>query len=625
MCGITGWIDWERNLAHPEAVAVVAAMTEALAHRGPDAVGAWHTPRAAFGHRRLAVIDPENGAQPMLRRQGEATYAITYNGELYNTAELRAELEARGQVFRTRCDTEVVLAAYVVWGPECVARFNGIFALAIWDGPNERLFLARDRLGVKPLFFARRGPALLFASELKALLRHPLVPAEIDEEGLAEVFVMGPSRTPGHGVFHGVEELRPGWAMVHDRRATRLYPYWRLESRPHPELSAPDPAAATAARVRELVLDAIARQLVSDVPICTLLSGGLDSSTISAVAAATLAREGKGPLHTYSVDFVGSEEHFPGNQYYTNPDGPWVRRMVAHLRSEHHAVVFDIPEQVAALRPATLARDLPGMADIDSSLLLFCREIKRGATVALSGECADEVFGGYPWFHRPELIAHDGFPWILHVEERAALLAPELRARIRPRDYVQARYRQALGEVPRLPGEPPAAARMRELLYLCLTRFMPTLLDRKDRMSMWSGLEVRVPFCDHRLVEYVWNIPWHLKCDAGTGEPTAKGILRRALAGVLPDDVRLRRKSPYPKTHNPAFLAATRAWAEECVEDPASPLRPLLDLPAVREAMRTDAATLSPAWFGQTMGAAQWFAYLGQLDTWFRAYRVRIR
>ncbi len=622
MCGITGWIDWEQDLTRPEAMATLAAMTATLAHRGPDAEGCWHERHAAFGHRRLSVIDPANGAQPMLRRRGsEAPYVITYNGELYNTAEVRAELEARGETFRTRCDTEVVLAAYMVWGPACVSRFNGIFAIGIWDGPARCLFLARDRMGVKPLFFTRRSQStLLFASELKALLRHPQVPAELDADGLAEVLVMGPSRTPGHGIFKGVEELRPGWALLHDREGTRAYPYWQLESHPHP-----DGVEATAARVRELLLDSIERQLVSDVPICTLLSGGLDSSTISAVAARAQARDGKGQLHTYSVDFLGSNEHFPGNQYYTNPDAPFVERMVEAIGSRHHGVIFDTPEQVASLPEAALARDHPGMADVDASLLLFCREIKRGATVALSGECADEVFGGYPWFHRRELIEADGFPWMRMVPERAALLAPEVRAAIRPTAYVERRYREATAEEPRLASEAAGDARMRELLYLCLTRFMPTLLDRKDRMSMWSGLEVRVPFCDHRLVEYVWNIPWAMKCDAGTGEPAAKGILRRALAGVLPEDVRLRRKSPYPKTHNPSFLAATRAWAREVVEDPGAPVRQWLDLGAVREALRTDAASLAPAWFGQTMGAAQWFAYVGMTDAWMREYGVFVR
>ncbi|HVB09867.1 MAG TPA: asparagine synthase (glutamine-hydrolyzing) [Bacillota bacterium] len=626
MCGITGWIDWEQDLTRPAAMATLASMTASLAHRGPDADGCWHCRHAAFGHRRLAVIDPAGGAQPMIRRRGGGqgqAYVITYNGELYNTAEVRAELEARGETFRTHCDTEVVLAAYMVWGPACVERFNGIFAIGIWDGPQQRLFLARDRMGVKPLFYTERpdqGAALLFASELKALLRHPAVPAELDREGLAEVLIMGPSRTPGHGIFRGVKELRPGHALLHDRSGTRLYPYWQLQSHAHP-----DDVAATADTVRDLLLDAIERQLVSDVPICTLLSGGLDSSTISAVAARALRRDGKPELDTYSVDFVGSNEHFPGNQYYTNPDAPFVQRMVEEIGSHHHAVIFDTPEQVAHLPAAALYRDHPGMADIDASLLLFCREIKRGATVALSGECADEVFGGYPWFHRRELVEADGFPWIRMVPERAALLSPEVRAAIAPEAYVERRYREACAEVPRLLADNPSEARMRELLYLCLTRFMPTLLDRKDRMSMASGLEVRVPFCDHRLVEYVWNIPWAMKCDAGTGEPAAKGILRRALAGVLPEDVRLRRKSPYPKTHNPSFLNATRAWAQEVVEDPASPVRAFLDMGAVREAIRTDAATLAPAWFGQTMGAAQWFAYVAMTDAWMREYGVFVR
>jgi asparagine synthase (glutamine-hydrolysing) len=621
MCGITGWIDWDLDLTRH--VGTLEAMTATLASRGPDAAGTWVSPRAAFGHRRLIVIDPEGGLQPMVRSVGERTYALTYNGELYNTAELRRELESRGHAFLTRCDTEVVLLAYVEWGPECVERLNGIFAFGVWESAEQRLFLARDRLGVKPLFYTHlgtggegsRGTGLLFASELKALLAHPGVPAEIDGEGLAEVLVLGPLRTPGLGVFRGLRELRPGWWLLHDRGGTRLHRYWELRSRPHEQ-----GLDATAATVRELLQDTVVRQLVSDVPVCTLLSGGLDSSAVTAIAAEQYAREGRGPLRTLSVDFVDNERHFQRTLYYSDPDAPWAHRISRFLGTRHSEVRLDTPEVVEALVAATRARDLPGMADVDSSLLLFCREIKREATVALSGEAADEVFGGYPWFHNPAARSAGTFPWVRMVRERAALLSPDVRRAVRAEAYAAERYHEALGEVPRLPGEPAEEARVRDLFYLNITRFMPILLDRKDRMSMAAGLEVRVPYCDHRLVQYVWNIPWSMKCCDGQ----AKGILRRALAGLLPEDALARKKSPYPKTQNPAFLQATRDWVLRILADPASPLTPLLDARAVREVAEKPEPGLGSTWFSQTMGDAQYFAYLAQVDTWLRQNRVRV-
>jgi asparagine synthase (glutamine-hydrolysing) len=612
VCGIAGWIAWDRDLSRE--LGVVAAMNETLARRGPDGAGLWVEGPVALGHRRLVVIDPEGGAQPMVYRLDGTPYVITYNGELYNTPELRAELEDLGHVFRTRSDTEVLLHAYVAFGPEAVERLDGIFAFAVWDGREGRVFLARDRLGVKPLFYATPRPGwLLFASEIKALLAHPAVPAEVDREGLAEVFGLGPARTPGHGVFRGVRELRAGWRAVFDRRGLRLAPYWRLRSRPHRH-----GAAETAARVRSLLEGAVERQLVSDVPVASLLSGGVDSSAVTAIAARRWSEEGRGPLRTFSVDFVGLDRDFEATPYYADTDAPWVARMAAWLGTDHRRVVLDTAEQVDALEAAVAARDLPGMADIDASLLLFCREIKRGATVALSGEGADEIFGGYPWCHWEDAVAAETFPWSRSVADRARILAPDLRAALDLEGYVANRYAEALAEVPHLPGEAPRDRRLREILYLNVTRFLGTLLDRKDRMSMASGLEVRVPFCDHHLVEYVWNIPWEMK--NLHGQP--KGILRRALAGLLPPDVLARRKTPYPKTASPGYLRAVQELLLAVLEAPDSPLAPLLDLARVRELARSGAPDVH--WFGQTMSGPQFLAYLVQVDAWLRRYRIRL-
>jgi asparagine synthase (glutamine-hydrolysing) len=614
MCGITGWIDWQQDISGQ--LQILDSMTRTMAPRGPDASGTWTTTHCALGHRRLSVMDPENGAQPMTRSRGDSQYTMVYNGELYNALELRKELEQRGFRFQTTCDTEVLLHAFIEWGRDCVDRLNGIFAFAVWSDKEETLFLARDRLGVKPFFYSYQNGVLLFGSEPKAILAHPNFRAEIDQEGIAELFALGPARTPGHGVYRHLSELKPGHCMVVDRNGLSTRVYWRLESKPHEE-----DVDTTAQRVYELLKDTVERQLISDVPVCTLLSGGLDSSALTAFAADYYQRSGQGAVPTYSVDYVDNDKHFKSNAFQPNADAPWIERMSSYLGTVHHSIEFDTPELVESLQAAVLARDLPGMADVDGSLYLFCRSIKEGATVALSGEAADEIFGGYPWFHREESLNADTFPWSLSVKQREGILSSETAHWIQPEKYASVRYREALEEVPHLAGENLQARRMREISYLNITRFMPTLLDRKDRMSMAVGLEVRVPFCDHRLVEYVWNIPWEIKT-AGDRE---KGILRKALKGVLPDDVLTRKKSPYPKTHNPNYMAAVRERLREILHDSSSPILPFVNVPLLKKMVEPGGMTSDFPWFGQLMTGPQLFAFLTQVDFWLRTYKVTVR
>lgn len=614
MCGITGFIQWNTDLTRQSNL--LLQMTNTLVNRGPDASGTWISNPCAFGHRRLSVMDPENGAQPMIRKREDTTYTIVYNGEIYNAPELKLELQQRGHSFTTQCDTEVLLVAYMEWGPDCVDRLNGIFAFAIWDGKEEQVFMARDRLGVKPFFYSETKDAFIFGSEPKALLQHPDVEAVVHADGLAEIFIIGPARTPGHGVYASIKELRPGQTLTYDRNGSRIRTYWKLESAAHE-----DNVEDTAAKVKELLQDTVERQLASDVPVCSLLSGGLDSSALSSLAVRYYNRTGQGQIHTYSVDYVDNDKHFKAHSFQPGADAPWIQRMVEDLNTQHHWIEFDTPEVVEALEYSTRTRDLPGMADVDSSLYLFCREIKKGATVAISGEAADEVFGGYPWFHREEMLNAGTFPWAVAPELRANLLSPEIRDWIKPLEYLQDRYSEAVGEVPRLQGETGKAAQMRVMSYLNITRFMPTLLDRKDRMSMGVGLEVRVPYCDHRLVQYVWNIPWEIKV-TGNRE---KGILRKALEGVLPDDVLYRKKSPYPKTHNPAYLHEVRKQALDMLDDPSSPILPLIDAARIREIAASPEASSNLPWFGQLMSGPQLFAYLTQVNYWLRTYKIAIR
>lgn len=613
MCGMTGWIDWQNNLLHSSET--LEAMTDTLTPRGPDAAGTWLSVHCAFGHRRLAVMDPSNGAQPMVRYRENDQFVIVYNGEIYNAQELTEQLLSYGWRFTTTCDTEVLLTAYMHWGKDCLEHLNGIFAFAVWDVQHEELFLARDRLGVKPLFFADQGSRFIFGSELKTLLTHPEVKPEVSREGLAEIFIVGPARTPGHGVYEGISELKAGQCMTVNKSGTRLQTYWKLESREHEHTM-----DQTIDYVQELLLDTMNRQMISDVPICTMLSGGLDSSALTAMAVQFYRDKDASPLHTYSIDYVDNDKHFKAHSFQPNSDTPFIELMTSHLSTVHHYVQFDTPDLTSALHDATIARDLPGMADVDSSLLLFCREIKKNATVAISGEAADEIFGGYPWFHKEETLYARQFPWSLATEFRSNIISPELSDWIKPQQYAAQRFEEATYEVPHLLGEDAHLRAVRQMSYMNISRFMPTLLDRKDRMSMAAGLEVRVPFCDHRLVDYVFNIPWEFK----TSGDREKGILRKSLRGILPEEIITRKKSPYPKTHNPAYLTAVTRLMNDILHDDSSPILKLINKDVIENLLKSEQSASLVPWFGQLMSGPQLYAYLYQINVWLKENKVSI-
>lgn len=611
MCGITGWVDWNEELKHQEAT--IKKMAQTLTKRGPDALNTYCETHAALGHTRLIVVDPVGGVQPMTKTKGGNNYTIVYNGELYNTDELRNELIKRGHRFQSHSDTEVLLTAYMEWKEDCVHFLNGIYAFAIWDASCEKLYMARDRLGVKPLFYKYDGNSLLFGSELKAILAHPQVKAEIDREGLHELFGLGPSKTPGHGIFRGISELRPGHFLTFDRKGLSIERYWNVKSEKHVHS-----LDETIEHVRFLLKDAVERQLVADVPVCTFLSGGLDSSAITAIASDYFNTHGRGPLHTYSIDYEDNSKYFQKNMFQPDEDRPWIEKMVQHSGVIHHTVILSHEQLAEALKEAVIARDLPGMADIDSSLLLFSKEIKKQFTVALSGECADEIFGGYPWFYKEELLKNDGFPWMQSEKARHGLLLPEWSKKLDLKEYVKFRYEETLQEVPKLEGEDEAEARRREMFYLNMVWFMSTLLDRKDRMSMAASLEVRVPFADHRIVEYAWNIPWPMK---RLGE-REKGILRKALEGILPTGILYRKKSPYPKTHHPKYTKLVKGMLHQILQKKTSPILQLVSKEKLEEILESHKSNLP--WFGQLMTGPQLIAYFVQMNMWLELYNVNV-
>ena len=616
MCGFAGFSDYSDSL-HDERylwMALARRMARRISHRGPDDSGAHVSPHCALGHARLAIIDPENGDQPMTVQRDGAEFTIAYNGEIYNAPELRSDLENRGYTFETNCDTEVVLNAYLCYGEDCCEKLNGIFAFAVDDGARNRTYLCRDRFGVKPLFYTLQGDRLAFGSEIKALFEYPGVNPVLGKTGVCEIFGLGPARTPGCGVFEGISELKPGHFAVLDREGFRDRCYFDLEAAPHE-----DDYSTTVKRVRELLLDTVERQMISDVPLCTFLSGGLDSSVVTAIAAEVLKRRGE-KLSTYSFEFEGNEENFRPSSFQPDRDESWALKVSAALNTRHTTLFCEKGQLEDSLFEGVLAKDLPGMSDIDGSLLYYCRQVKKRHVVALCGECADEIFGGYPWFHRREMFDGAHFPWSNNLDIRSSLLRPEVAEAVGLENYVNSRLQETLDNVPKLPEESEEQARMRQISYLNIKWFMSTLLDRKDRCSMWSGLEVRVPYADHRIAQYVFNTPWEFKCPEGR----TKGLLRDAARGLLPEDILERRKSPYPKTYDPAYEQDLKRRLSYVLRDSSQPIHKLLSEEAAGSLL-TETFDYGKPWFGQLMAGPQLLAYLLQINYWLLHYNIYVK
>ena len=613
MCGIAGFVNYKKEL--PNKQEVLNSMLLTLEKRGPDEDGTYINENIALGHKRLIVIDPNGGKQPMVQKYSLGEYVIVYNGQIYNTEELKKELTENSFKFFTRSDTEVLLKAYIHFGKDVVKHLNGIFAFAIWNTKTKELFLARDHFGIKPLFYTEFDQGLLFASELKAIFEYPNFEKIIDSQGISELFGIGPAHTPGLSIYKNVFEIKPGHLAVYNTSGLHIEEYWRLESRLHL-----DDFDETCSKVNYLLKDAISKQLVSDKPICTFLSGGLDSSIITKFTADYLKENNMPPLDTYSVDYVDNDKNFVKSDFQPNSDNYYIDLMTKSTYTNHHQVMLDTPELAKALEDAMIARDVPGMADVDSSLYLFCKEVKKEKTVSIMGECADEVFAGYPWFFREDALSSGTFPWSIALNERQHLLHPENSEKINIKEYVDYRYRQSLANVEILDSDSYDTAQKRKITYLTTYWFMQTLLDRGDRMTMANGFEIRVPFCDYRIVQYMYNVPWEMKAYQGR----EKGLLRYIMKDYLPEEIVKRKKSPYPKTHNPNYLSTVKQMLTDIMKNTNSPINTLLNRDYIIEILNTDGKAFSRPWFGQLMTGPQLMAYLCQVNMWLEKYQPKI-
>ena len=454
---------------------------------------------------------------------------------------------------------------------------------------------------------------LCFSSSLKALLACPGIRPQADLGSLNEIFSIGPARTPGCGVYKNISEVLPGCFLCASPAGIQLHDYWKLKAEPHT-----DSYEETIEKTKALIEDSVRRQMRPEMPFCTFLSGGLDSSLISALCARELKKQNR-QLTTYSFDFVGNDKNFQSNAFQPSQDRPYVEKMAAFLETDHHFLECSTKTQTEYLKESVKAHGLPAMADVDSSLLYFCSQVGERYEAALTGECADEIFGGYPWFHREELMMADTFPWTIDLAPRKLLLSDEFAEALSMEEYVQNAYEASLARMPRLEGETGLNAKRREISWLNLQWFMETLLNRMDRTSGACGLTARVPFADFRIVEYLYNVPWEMKAKNGV----IKGLLRDTGRGLLPDEVLFRRKSPYPKTYDRAYETLLASQMRELLHDSSSPLLPLLDKTKTEQFLESPSDYGRP-WYGQLMAGPQLIAYLLQIDFWMREYQVEL-
>lgn len=609
MCGIAGLVSYTKNLY--DDTEIIKNMISTLSYRGPDSYGIYVDKHVQLGHKRLIVVDPKGGIQPMKKSLLENEYTIVYNGELYNTADIRKKLLSFGYTFNSYSDTEVLLTSYIHWKENCVNYLNGIFSFAIWDKFSNKLFIARDPVGVKPLYYSFIKDTFIFGSEIKTILAHPDSKAILNEESLLELFSLGPSTNLGSGVFKDIREVPPAHCGYVTPSGFNMWEYWQL-----PILENNESESDAIMHLQDLLTDAITRQLVGDVPLCAFLSGGLDSSAISAIASSHLKKSNK-TLTTYSIDYDGNDKFFNSSEFIPSSDQYWALEMSKFINSNHITVKLSNDDLANSLKDAVIARDLPGMADIDSSLLLFCKEIRKDFVIGLSGECADEIFGGYPWFLKEDLINSSNFPWSLNLDSRKNLLNSSLK-HLDLSSFAKDKYDSSIAKVPVSDLDSPFDKRMRELFYINIKWFMVNLLTRKDRMSMRNSLEVRVPFADYRLIEYAFNLPSKLKFIDGR----EKGLLRKALVGILPNDIIYRKKSPYPKTHNPVYTDLVCNQLTSMISNKSCALNYLIDEKFVKSLLESKGSSFTTPWYGQLMTGPQLIAYILQIGYWLEEYNV---
>ena len=607
MSGIVGIVNYKKDISNEYPI--IRNMLKTLIRRGPDCDVYYISKHSNLGYREVNNV--KNEKKSISFKFNEATYTVILDGQIYNKKEIREILIDNDFKFKTDSVLELLVKSYIFYGKAMCKYLNGNFAFAIWNDKKEEVFIARDRFGINPLYYTIKDDNLIFGSEIKAILEYPQMDAVLDKIGISELFGIGPSHSPGKTPFKGIEELEPAHFIVYNKDGYRKEEYWKIETKEHK-----DDLEQTCEKIKYLIKDSIERQIDSDENVISMLSGGIDSSIISKFASDYYKEKYGKKLETFSVDYVDQEKNFVKNDFQPNTDSYYIDLMVKELDSNHHKIVLDTPELIKSLEDAMVARDFPGMADVDSSYLLFFKELKKYGNISLSGECSDEIFGGYPWYFREDSLNSDTFPWSLAINERQDLLHPDIASELCLRLYIEEKYKNSIQKVDFLENDSKEEKIHKKMIYLTSNWFMQTLLDRTDRMCMFNGFEVRVPFCDYRLVEYIWNIPWKMKAYKGR----EKGLLRYCFEGILPEEIVYRKKSPYPKTHNPNYLKLVKKELNKIINQETSPINKLLNKDYILEIINTNGQAFSRPWFGQLMTGPQLMAYLIQVNMWLERY-----
>lgn len=558
----------------------------------------------------LDVLDSET--LKVYKYKGEI-YIVAYDGDICNKDEIREELIARGDYFNTDEEEEIVLKCYLAFGEEAFNNFEGVFSVGIYNVDDKKLILARDPIGAKSMFFSIVKDDVIFSNNVGNIVKSRYVKPEVTYEGIAELMTLGPSRRQNSAIFRNINQLEPGSFLEFNYPNVAVKKYADFEA-----FSLNESFEDTVENVREMLVDSILKQYPKDQDVCALLSGGLDSSIVTTVVADVAKEEGN-ILKTFSVDYEGNETFFKANDFQPNSDGEWIKKMVEFLDIDHTNIRLSSEELVDSLNTAMIARGFPGMGDIDTSLLRFCDKMSERADIGMGGECADEVFGGYPWFHRPALIESDFFPWIRSVTERGEFVNKEIKHNVDIVKFAKDIYSDELKKVPILEGETEKEKRIREIGYLTYRWFLPVLLERQDKMATKANFKIRAPFCNFKLMKYVYNIPWEYRVKGDM----EKGLLRTAFKDLLPSEVVERKKSPYPKTFNPKYKELVTRELSHIIENPTSPILDVIDLDNVKRLMYEEETANRP-WFGQLMRGPQVMAFLIQVNGWMKEFRVSI-
>lgn len=588
-------------------------MSQALLSRGPNMQNIMLFSHGAFCHNALLAgcIHPQIpcAVQPLTKAFVNGSLTLLYDGYITNLLEICDDLSISKAQYSSLTQEEILLLSFQKYGTAFVQKLDGAFALIIYDEAKETLYLFRDQLGLKPLFYMYFEQTLIFASEPKGIFSFPNVVPTIDREGLNEIFSMGPAHSLGKGVFKNMHELEAGHLLICSKNKQYKECYHTFLPTEHK-----DSYLDTVDHVNELLSASIDTLSATSEAPTSLLSGGLDSSVITAKLSSQMAHLDKtSPLKTFSFDFKGSRNHFVSNSFQPTLDAPFVHQMVDTLNTDHTTLVCGNTEQIEYLQKSVLAHDCPAMADIDSSLIYFCEKIAASHKTIFTGECADELFAGYPWYHRSDMYNSKSFPWSADTSPRKELLNVDFISKLSIDSYIDNEYQSACQ------GTLFQDNTHAKTMYLTIRYFMQTLVDRTDRAASFNSLDIRVPFADFRLAEYLFHVPYEIKTKNGE----VKHLLREYAKGLLPEAVRTRKKSPYPKTYDPNYEKLLSALLLKVISDPNSPLLAFVNRKKIYDFCQSPKDYGKP-WYGQLMAGPQLMAYYLQINFWLTHYQIKV-